>query len=232
MVKTESETVRLCKTALAAIFSIGRGKIDHMQKLKTGHSVPPPDGRGKHMNRPHKITSDVVNFIEDHIRNFPCEESHYSRTKNIHKKYLSPLLSLKKMYDLYLSEVNANNQPEKFKISESTYRNIFSSQFNLSFGHPRSDTCGTCEKGEVDEIHVANYHQTFEMQKFDRELPKQKSDVAYLTVDLQQTMPLPKLSVSKAFYLRQMWFYNIGVHIVTESQVVPHFFTWTEDVAS
>ncbi|GBO38214.1 hypothetical protein AVEN_25235-1 [Araneus ventricosus] len=137
MVKTESETVRVCKTALAAIFSIGRGKIDHIQKLiKTVHSVSPLDGRGKHMNRPHKITSDVVSYIEDHIRSFPCEESHYSRTKNIHKKYLSPLLSLKKMYDLYLSEVNANNQPEKFKISESTYRNIFSSQFNLSFGHP------------------------------------------------------------------------------------------------
>ncbi|GBN49935.1 hypothetical protein AVEN_261384-1 [Araneus ventricosus] len=96
------------------------------------------------------------------------------------------------MYYLYLSEENANIQPEKFKISESTYRNIFSSQFNLSFGHPRSDTCGTCEKGDVDEIHVTNYHQTFKMQKFDRELPEQKSEVAYLMVDLQQTMPLPK----------------------------------------
>ncbi|GBM48798.1 hypothetical protein AVEN_36572-1 [Araneus ventricosus] len=70
------------------------------------------------------------------------------------------------------------------------------------------------------------------MQKFDRELTKQKSEVAYLTVDLQQTMPLSKLSVSKAFYLRQMWFYIFGVYIITESLVVPHFFTWIEDVAS
>ncbi|GBL66029.1 hypothetical protein AVEN_182583-1 [Araneus ventricosus] len=70
------------------------------------------------------------------------------------------------------------------------------------------------------------------MQKFDRELPKQKSEVAYLTVDSKETMPLPKLSASKAFYLRQIWFYNFGVHIVTESPVVAHFFTWTEDVAS
>ncbi|GBN82264.1 hypothetical protein AVEN_63862-1 [Araneus ventricosus] len=29
-----------------------------------------------------------------------------------------------------------------------------------------------------------------------------------------------------------MGFYILGVHIVTESQVVPHFFTWTEVVAS
>ncbi|GBM26430.1 hypothetical protein AVEN_139379-1 [Araneus ventricosus] len=45
-------------------------------------------------------------------------------------------------------------------------------------------------------------------------------------------MHLSKHNVSKAFYLRQMWFYNFGVHIVTESQVVPYFFTWTEDFAS
>ncbi|GBM78390.1 hypothetical protein AVEN_79109-1 [Araneus ventricosus] len=76
---------------------------------------------------------------------------------------------------------------------------------------------------------LANYHQAFEMQKFDRELPKQKSE---LTVDLQQTMLLPKLSVSRAFYLRQMWFYIFGVLIVTESQVVPRFFMWNEDVAT
>ncbi|GBN13366.1 hypothetical protein AVEN_127509-1 [Araneus ventricosus] len=35
------------------------------------------------------------------------------------------------------------------------------------------------------------------MQKFDRELPKQKNEVAYLKVDLQQTMPLPKLTFHK-----------------------------------
>ncbi|GBM57635.1 hypothetical protein AVEN_225014-1 [Araneus ventricosus] len=29
-----------------------------------------------------------------------------------------------------------------------------------------------------------------------------------------------------------MWFYIFGVLIVTESQVVPHFFMWNEDVAS
>lgn len=44
-------------------------------------------------------------------------------------------------------------------------------------------------------------------------------------------MPFPKLSVSKAFYLRQLWFYNLGVHIVTELKDAAHFCTWTEDVA-
>lgn len=57
MVRNESETVRVCKTALTAIFNIGRGKIDHIQKfIKAGHNNPPPDCRGKHMIRPHRIS--------------------------------------------------------------------------------------------------------------------------------------------------------------------------------
>lgn len=183
VIKNECETVRVCKTALAAIFNIGKGKIDHIQKFtKAGHSIPSPDCRDKRMNRPHRIASEVLDYIKDHVRSFPCEESHYSRTKNIHKKYLSPLLSLKKMYEFYLGVVSANDKPVQFKVPESTYRHIFSSKFNLSFGHPRSDTCSTCELGDVNETHVANYRQAFDMQKFDRELPKQRR--AYLTVDL------------------------------------------------
>ncbi|XP_030755399.1 uncharacterized protein LOC115881846 [Sitophilus oryzae] len=53
-----------------------------------------------------------------------------------------------------------------------------------------------------------------------------------LTMDLQQTIPLPKLSTSKAFYLRQMWFYNFGIHCVTPDGQKPFFFNWTEDVAN
>lgn len=167
MVKNECETVRVCKTALAAIFKIGRGKIDHIQKfIKAGHSIPPPDCRGKHMIRPHRISPEVVDYIKDHIRSFSCQESHYSQTKNMQpKKFLSPLLSLRKMYCLYLGEVSANDKPEQFKVTESTYRHIFSSKFNISFGHPRSETLMKL---------MSNHRQAFDMQEFDRELSDSK----------------------------------------------------------
>lgn len=50
-------------------------------------------------------------------------------------------------------------------------------------------------------------------------------------MDLQQTMTLPKLSTSKAFYLRQLWFYNFGIHAITVKGHQPYMFTWTEDLA-
>lgn len=52
-------------------------------------------------------------------------------------------------------------------------------------------------------------------------------------MDLQQTiMPLPRFSTSKACYKRQMWFYNLGLHIITNKVSRGVFFTWTEDIAN
>jgi len=50
-------------------------------------------------------------------------------------------------------------------------------------------------------------------------------------MDLKQTMPLLKFSTSKAFYLRQLWFYNFGTHAITSKGHQPYMFTWIEDLA-
>nr|CAI5856593.1 unnamed protein product [Callosobruchus analis] len=161
---------------------------------------------GENNNRPHKITDDVKQYIIEHIKLFPASESHYSRNKNPNKKYLSPMLNISKI-------------------------KIFSTEFNLSFGEPRSDTCSSCDGRKGDEEHIQNYNEAFSLQRIDREYAKSNNGVCYLIMDLQQTLPLPRLTTSKAFYLRQMWMCNLGIHSITKQGETANFFTWTEDVA-
>ena len=90
--------------------------------------------------------------------------SHYSRKDSPQKRFLSPDLSVSKMYNLYLEahepEILAREKeivkarrenlpvPAKLKpvVGEHTYRRVFNSDFNLGFGRPRTDTCATCDK--------------------------------------------------------------------------------------
>jgi hypothetical protein len=233
-ITVSGEQVQVCKSAFQSLYQIGKKKVAVVQeKIKQGHCAPSPDKRGRHDNRPHKIDDEVKAYIKAHISSFPAEESHYSRHKNPHKKYLSPLLTLAKMYKMYIEKCEEDGQAQKYKREMSSYAKIFNTEFNLSFKTPRSDTCSTCDSGESNDHHKDSYHAAFEHQKIDRAKVKDSSNrLVYCTVDLQQTMPLPKLTTSKAFYLRQMWFYNLGIHIVTKEGEQGTFFTWTEDVAN
>lgn len=223
----------VCKDALCSLYQFSRKKIEAIQKkLKGGQCAPSPDQRGCHSNRPHKLNEDVVNCITSHIQKFPSEASHYSRNHNPNRRYLSPVLNISTMHKLYLQECDEEQRPEYFKCSYKSYSNIFATRFNLNFGHPKSDTCSTCDSGQGTEEHREKYKLAFEKQKADRKFASENAHVCYVTMDLQQTMPLPKLTTSKAFYLRQMWFYNFGIHTVTTTGHQAYFFNWTEDWAS
>ncbi|CAH1106579.1 unnamed protein product [Psylliodes chrysocephalus] len=216
--KTE---VTVCKKAFCTLYEIGKKKVEYLQQsIKEGLHTPKPNRRGKHDNRPHRIADGIKQYTREHIKSFPAYESHYSRNKNSYKKYLSPMLNISKMYSLYHEKCAEGNKPPRFYIKYCTYSKIFSTEFNFSFGEPRSDTCSTYDSGQGNEEH-----------REDRECAKSSGTVCYLTMDLQQTLHLPKLTTSKAFYLRQMWMYNLGIHSISKQGAKANFFTWTEDVA-
>lgn len=173
----------------------------------------------------------MVKAVIDHIHSFPAESSHYSRNHNPDKKYLAPTLSIALMHKLYIEQCASKNAPKEYFIKYGLYANIFSTNFNLSFGQPRSDTCAVCDSNKADERHKIMYRQAFEQQKVDRERAKSNGKVLYSTMDLQQVMRLPKLTTSKAFYLRQLAFYNFGVHSISTNGTVPFMMNWTENVA-
>ncbi|XP_046688316.1 uncharacterized protein LOC124374064 isoform X1 [Homalodisca vitripennis] len=117
-VRKNNEDERVCKKALCSLFQIGKKKIELLQeKMKNGISAAPPDKRGFHMSRPHKVPIDVVRYIQEHIKSFPSESSHYSRNVNAYKKYLSPLLNIPNMHKLYIDLCEHENKPECFRVT-------------------------------------------------------------------------------------------------------------------
>ena len=67
-------------------------------------------------------------------------KSHYSRNKNKRRRFLSPLLSVAEMHRLYTEKY----KQEKPVVKYHYYSQILNEEFSLSFGYPKSDTCGTC----------------------------------------------------------------------------------------
>lgn len=90
--------------------------------------------RGKHKNRPNRISSQWNTKVDSQIRSFPRRESHYSRNKSSHY-YLSPELNIKKMHDLFLKlDEPGLEESAKPIVSFDFYYRYFKQNFNYSFG--------------------------------------------------------------------------------------------------
>jgi len=128
------------------------------------------------------------------------------------------------MYRLYQDWCKDN---DKGPVSEKMYRDIFNNHYNLGFGSPRSDTCATCDVGQ-DEDHKKRAEKAFETQRQDKKVAQTTCDTFFITFDLQKTMPLPKLTTNVPFYLRQIWLFNLGIHLTYAGRSQPYFQIWTE----
>ena len=62
----------------------------------------------------------------------------------------------------------------------------------------------------------------------DKQSAKSNQYTYYFTFDLDKTLPLPKLSTSVCFYMRQLWLYNLGIHLIAGNRKEVHFQHWTE----
>lgn len=226
----EQEKIYICRLALCSLLGISEKVIKRIQKsVSQNLSGPSKIMQGLHNNRPKKINEDRRAEIIEHINSFPTESSHYSRRKNPNRKYLPPFLTIEKMYSLYEEQCRQN---EVDLVSNFYYREVFVTEFNLGFGNPRSDVCAKCDSSDNnDEQHVRNYKVALAELSSDRVKASNNENIAFITFDLQKTMPLPKISTNIAFYLRQLWFYNCGIHLVTKNENNGYMFTWTENEA-
>ena len=136
--------VRVCKKTFVETIAISASRVDRLLGKKVRNPVRLSDQRGRQKNA-RKVSEERLHFVREHIKSFPAEESHYSRTENPAAQYLSGDLTLAHMYRLYVQRCT---EEEKLPVKESFYRNVFMTEFNLRFKKPRSDTCKTCEESE------------------------------------------------------------------------------------
>lgn len=260
--KRNGTIVKVCAATFQSVTQFSRYRINglaaHFQKSgstisKMGNIIPIMQvffltGTARLERRGGKRISqrdvDVTESIIKHIQSLKCRSSHYGRNKSV-RSYLPPELSVKKLYKMW----KENRERVRARVaSYAKYYKIFVTKFNLGFGNPRSDVCSFCEL-KCKEINKPGLERN-EKRKLDIELKLHKlrakrfyellrqdegEGVIKICFDMQQNQPLPKLSISDVYYMRQIWLYNlmIMVHASDGSQNKEDMFayTWTENLS-
>lgn len=247
-VNVNGETTRVCKTEFLNVHGLqsSKGRLNNIvsKKIK-GIRVPERDKRGKHVNRLNKISDAAIQTVRNHIDSIPKYQSHYSRQENMNKVYLDHNMTIASLYsERYVPWCrDAGIEP----VKEHTYRKIFCTQYNIGFKLPKSDTCKTCDDLNIQietaklggndysglttrlNLHKGKARAMQSLLKSETERSQTDKKTCVVSFDLQQALPIPKLTTGPAFYCRKIWMYNLGIHDCTEN--IGHMFVWTENVA-
>ena len=109
------------------LFAVSDGRINWAFKAQAG-AEGSPHNEGNQATNCH-IKNKL--YVQEHIESFPKYQSHYSRKDNPNHFLLLPTLNLLKMFQHYKTKCAADGQEP---VSEWKYRQIFNSEYNLSFG--------------------------------------------------------------------------------------------------
>jgi len=219
--------------------------VDRVLKNARGNGgVISTDKRGSYVHSKQSISSAAREGVEAHIKSFPVNQSHYTRSHSSSRSYLSSDLSVSIMYNLYVKHCSDTSV---VPVKEWYYRHIFNTRFNLSFHPPRKDTCKRCDEYKVqlaaaeasgDEAKTTDLRREHELHLRKAEAVRTQlhsehnndSHHEAFTFDLQKVLSLPRLTTNEVYYCRQLSVYNLGVHSLTSRKST--FFVWDETVAS
>ncbi|CAH1993091.1 unnamed protein product [Acanthoscelides obtectus] len=238
-----TKTKRNLGEAYIRVLKVSDGRITRVLVNKSKAMPAPTDGRGKQPSA-NKTPDHKVDKVKEFIERFPSYQSHYSRKKNPHRRYLAPDLNLSIMYDLYKKQLSLKDEQP---VSKYIFSEIFSKQFNLHFHAPVSDSCKKCDllqnklKFEMDvekrqslttemELHQRKAQSAREGMKSDAVVAKNNSEVTAIAFDLMKTLPTPVISTGISYYKRQLWTYCLGIHNLATKE--SFMYIWNESIAS
>lgn len=237
----------VCKSAFISIHGLGRGRVEHLvKKIKDG-TTSSVDNRGKHCSHKKKYTENDIKNVRQFIEMLPTYESHYSRNKSPHKKYLGLEYNIQSLYEEYKNNCSVNNTTA---VSGDKFRRLFTEEFNISFKSPKCDTCAKCDELAVSiaqaknngneaelrtlltqkDIHLRKAEAARQMLNEAIQASKNNNKIHVITFDLQQALPTPKLTTGPCFYKKKLWCYNFSIHRCGSSDR-GYFYFWDEATA-
>nr|CAI5860787.1 unnamed protein product [Callosobruchus analis] len=99
-INVNGQRINVCRTYFLNTLNISQTSVRvALKKRQTGGTIE-TDSRGKH-EPANKVGQDMRNAIREHIKKFPCIESHYSRNKSS-RQYLGSYLNITQMNKLFL----------------------------------------------------------------------------------------------------------------------------------
>lgn len=233
-------TYQVCQMFLLKCLQISKATINRAANtiISNPNAV---ERRGGFRNK--DANSNDILFLKAFIEKFPRYNSHYGSSKS-KVEYLNPSLNIIKMYREYCLICRAS---KKKVLTESMFRQIFNTKFNLRFTRPKVDTCKTCDKltnrlkccdpTEHDQLQKdkENHHTMVRKYKliFDETIKNAKhgnDHIEVLTFDLQRVLEMPRLTTSIAYYKRHLCFYNLCIY--DEIRQIGYMYVWPESVAS
>lgn len=209
-------------------------------KTVAGMGIAEDDNRKE--NTGQQISQERLKHMRNHILSFPAYSSHYTREKSS-RLYLSSDLNIRRLYELYQDKCSTDNL---LPVHYNSYRIMFHS-LNLSFRKPKMDTCGQCDRlqvqittdvsGEKDELqclldtHQSAAQRVYEEKKKDILLSRTDTTLRVASFDLQKQLPTPYLTCGQSFYSRQLYTYNLTIFSSFLGENTAYCYLWDESKA-
>ncbi|XP_072397435.1 uncharacterized protein [Diabrotica undecimpunctata] len=236
--------IDVCKKFFLNTLNISETVVRNVLKNDNMGGFVAQDHRGRH-EPINKTPEAVLDRVREHIKSFPCYESHYSRSKTA-KKYLGPELSREKMYKLYTLKCEEDHIPNNEIVKLWLYKKIFNNDFNLAFKSVSVDTCDSCDRFMLQlkncseqetitlrrnyEQHLQEAESRYKMKANDKnESKKSAGKTKIIMCDLQKCLPTPCLTNNQSFYKLKLWTINFTIYDATENK--SYCLIWDESEA-
>lgn len=233
----DNTEIKVCKKMFLDTFDISDTWIQTTSKKMGTTGYISADKRGKHENH-HRMNENVRNSVIEHINMFPRVPSHYVR-KESKREYLEERLSIRKMHMMYKTWMTNNEKTEI--ASERQYRQLFNTEFNISFHKTKKDRCDLCESWENAnsdekiilkekyESHILNKQLIRQQKDLDKKEAQTDKLLCVSCFDLQKVLNVPRGETSAFYYKRALSVFNFTIFDIGNTK--DYCYLWTEETA-